>query len=413
VIRRRGGAAGKPHVLVIVENSPVPRDRRVWRESRTLVRAGYAVSVICPNGGGEPAREEREGVRLYRWGPTAEPRGKLGFFREYLHAFTATALLTVRLLARERVDAVQACNPPDIFFPIGVLARLAGKRFVFDHHDLAPELFAARFGRERGLLPASLRALERATFRTADHVIATNDSYREVALTRGRQSPARVTVVRNGPELAAARRVTPRPELKAGRRFLACYVGLMGPQDSVDLALDAAAILVHELGRTDCHFAFLGDGESLGELRRHASNLGLDPWVTFAGFVDEPALAEYLSTADLGLSPDRLDSFSDTSTMMKTLDYMAFGVPVVAFDLAETRTSTGSAGVYAPSPDVRAFARLVDGLLRDPARRARMGAEGRRRIEEYLAWDHQEPAYLEVFRGLLAAGRAGPRRATV
>jgi glycosyltransferase involved in cell wall biosynthesis len=403
---------GRHHVLIIVENSPVPRDRRVWRQSQALPRAGHAVSVICPNDGNEPPREERDGVRIYRWGPAPEARGTAGFVREYLHAFTATALLTARLLMREGVDVVQACNPPDIFFPIGALVRLTGRRFVFDQHDLTPELYSARFGRERGLLPTVLRALERASFRTADHVIANNDFYQEIAVRRGGQSAARVTVVRNGPELAATRRVAPRPELKAGRRFLACYVGLMGPQDGVDLALDAAAHLIRELGRTDCQFAFLGAGESLGDLRRHAGRLGIEPWVTFTGFVDEPVLAEYLSSADVGLCPDRLDAFSDTSTMMKTLDYMAFSVPVVAFDLAETRASAGPAGVYAPPGDVPAFTRLVDELLRDPERRATMGAVGRRRIEESLAWDHQEPAYLGVFRSLLAAGQPGVRRAS-
>ncbi|HEX6674140.1 MAG TPA: glycosyltransferase family 4 protein [Actinomycetes bacterium] len=406
-----GHRSGRPHVLIIVENSPVPRDRRVWRQSQALRRAGYAVSVICPNGGDEPRTEERDGVRIHRWGPVREARGKAGFVREYLHAFVATALLTVRILVREGVDVVQACNPPDVFFPIGALVRLAGGRFVFDQHDLAPELYAARFGRDRGVLPAVLRGLERATFLAADHVIANNDFYREVALGRGGQSAARVTVVRNGPELAVARRVAPRPELRQGRRFLACYVGLMGPQDGIDLALDAAAYLIGDLGRTDCHFAFLGAGESLAELRRHAARLGIEPWVSFPGFVDEPALAGYLSSADVGLCPDRLDAFSDTSTMMKTLDYMAFGLPVVAFDLAETRASAGPAGAYVPSGDVAAFARLVDELLRDPERRAAMGAAGRRRVEESLAWDHQEPAYLEVFRRLLPEGLPGARQA--
>jgi glycosyltransferase involved in cell wall biosynthesis len=398
-------------VLIIVENCPVPRDRRVWRQSRTLVRAGYAVSVICPNSGDEPRREVREGVRIYRWGPPRQAGGKAGFLREYLHAFAASALLTAWVLLREGVDVVQACNPPDIFFPIGALVRIAGGRFVFDHHDLVPELFAVRFGRERGALPAALRALERATFRMADHVISSNDSYRAVALTRGGLHPTRVTTVRNGPELASARRVAPRPELKGGRRFLACYLGLMAPQDGVSLALDAAAYVVRGLGRTDCRFAFLGAGECLGELRLQARRLGLDPWVTFTGFVEEPVVADYLSSADAGLCPEPKNPLNDRSTMMKALDYMAFGVPVVAFDLTETRTSAGPAGVYAPPGDVPAFARLVDQLLRDPERRATMGAAGRRRVEEHLAWDRQEPAYLEAYRVVLARGRPRASRA--
>jgi glycosyltransferase involved in cell wall biosynthesis len=398
----------RPRILIILENESVPGDRRVWDECRTLAEAGYGVSIICRRPPGEPAYEERDGVVIHRYAEPPAARGRLGFAYEFAYSWVRTTALSVRLLAGEGFDAIQACNPPDTYFALAWPFKLLGKPFVFDHHDLSPELYEGRFG-AGGLLHRGLRLLERATFRTADHVIATNDSYRDVALARGRKRPEQVTVVRNGPDMRRMRPHAPNPALRHGRDLLCCYVGVMEPQDGVDLALRAAHHVVHELDRHDCHFAFLGDGHSLPQLRRLAHELELDDYVTFTGWARDDVLIDYLSTADLGLQPDPKDPHTDVSTMVKTVEYMGFELPVVAFDLAETRASAGDAAVYATPNEVADFARLVDELLDDPARRAEMGAIGGRRVRERLAWDHQKLAYLGVWARLLGPPRPSGR----
>jgi glycosyltransferase involved in cell wall biosynthesis len=390
-----------PRVLIIVENETVPADRRVWDECRALVAAGYGVSVICPRAPDEPAYQELEGVRLHRYAAPYESPSKLGFLLEFAYSWMMAAALTVKVLIRDGFDAMQACNPPDIYFSLAAPLKLIGKRFVFDQHDLSPELYVSRFGRSDGLLFTGLRGLERATYHVADHVISTNQWYREIALTRGRCRAESVTVVRNGPDLQRMRRRPPLFELKNGKRFLCCFLGVMEPHDGVDLALRAAQHLVHELGRRDCHFAFLGDGESLLGLRRLAHDLRLDDWVTFTGWAQDNMICEYLSTADIGLQPDPKDSRTDISTITKTMEYLAFALPVVAFDLKETRASAADAAVYAQPNDFVSFAEMIDALLDDPLRRAEMGRVGRRRVEEQLAWDHQKIAYVQVYDRLL------------
>jgi glycosyltransferase involved in cell wall biosynthesis len=392
----------RPRILIILENESVPGDRRVWDQCLALAEAGYGVSVVCRRYPGEAACERRAGVVIRRYAEPPPARGLLGFAWEFAYSWLRTAALSVKVLASDGFDAIQACNPPDTYFALAAPYKLLGKPFVFDHHDLSPELYVGRFG-EGGLPLRGLRLLERATFRTADHVIATNDTYRQIALDRGGKRPEQVTVVRNGPDLRRMRRGAPRPELKRGRSFLCCYVGVMEPQDGVDIALRAAHHLVHSLGRRDCHFAFLGDGHSLPDLERLAHELDLDEWVTFTGWAQDDQLVDYLSTADVGLQPDPKDPHTDVSTMVKTVEYMGFELPVVAFDLAETRASAAEAAVYATPNEVDEFARLVAELLDDPARRAEMGAVGGRRVRERLAWDHQKLAYIGVWERLLGA----------
>jgi glycosyltransferase involved in cell wall biosynthesis len=386
-----------------VQNLSVPFDRRVWLECLALVADGHAVDVVCPNDRGEPRFEVRQGVRIHRYRPAPATSTTLDFLVEFAYCWTRTAALTAWIALRHGIDVVQACNPPDTYFVIGAAARLAGRSFVFDHHDLCPELYRSRFGADAGAEGVTLRGLlwlERMTFRTAHAVIATNESYRHIALTRGGRDPAEVTVVRSGPDLDRLRRCRPRPELREGHALLGCYLGVMGPQDGVDLAVEAVDVIVHDLGRTDCQFVFIGAGDSYDDVRALARDSGLDEWVTFTGRVPDEVVFEYLSTADVGLCPDPSNPLNDLSTMNKTMEYMASGIPVVAFDLAETRVTAHGAAVYAPPNRVDAFAKELDMLLDDAPRRRQMGEVGRRRVETELAWAHQREAYLGVYRSL-------------
>lgn len=397
--RRRWAAAARerPSVLIVVQNLPVPLDRRVWLESQALVAAGYDVSVICPSADGSPGYRELEGVRIHSYRPPADRRSTLGFAYEFAYCWLRSAGLTVRVARREGFDVLQACNPPDTYFLLGALAKLTGRQFVFDHHDLCPELYAANFAEPNRWLDRALRALERATFRTADHVISTNGSFREVALTRGGRPPDSVTVVRSGPNLDRLRLRRPDPELKAGKPFLCAYLGVMGPQDGVDRVLDAADVIVNQMGRTDCHFALMGFGPCLEDLRRDAHRRGLDPFVTFTGRVGDEEISEYLSTADVGLAPDPKNDFNDRCTMNKVLEYMAFGLPVVSFDLTESRVSAGPAADYVGEDDPAAFAKAIVALLDDPGRRQAMGRVGRQRVEERFSWARQAPTYVALY----------------
>ena len=297
---------------------------------------------------------------------------------------------------------IQACNPPDIFWPIALVLRALDRtRFVFDHHDLCPELYESRFPDGPKLPYKLLRALERRTHRTADHVISTNDSYRDVAVTRSGKPATDVTVVRTGPDPERMQRGPAHPELRRGRRFLAAYIGVMGPQDGVDIVVRAADIVVHQFGRDDIAFTLIGSGDCFDDLVALRDELGLAGHVEFTGRAPDELVARILSTADLGLSPDPKNPLNDVSTMNKTMEYMAFELPVVAFDLRETRVSAGDAGVYVTPNDVHEYAAAIVELMDDEPRRSRLGKLGRARVEQELAWSHQQRAYLDVYRQLL------------
>jgi glycosyltransferase involved in cell wall biosynthesis len=403
----RRGVATRPRILIIVQNLPVPFDRRVWLECNALTAAGYDVTVVCPKGKNDPSRQVLDGVTLLKYRPYAPGGGAFGFVVEYVYSFLATARLVLRARRQGRFDVLQACNPPDIFWPIARwLRRRDGSRFVFDHHDLCPELYDSRFPQGRRLPRRGLIALERATFRTADHVVATNASYADIARRRGAKSPADVTVVRTGPDPERLRRRASVPALRRGRRHLVAYIGVMGPQDGVDLAVRAAAHVVHVLDRDDVSFTFMGAGDCYDEIVALRDSLGMQDYVELPGRVPDETVIDVLSTADVGLSPDPKNPLNDVSTMNKTLEYMAFGIPVVAFDLKETRVSANGAGCYVPSGDVAAYARAIVELLDDDDRREDMGREGRLLIEKELGWPHQREAYVRVYDRLV--GRAGP-----
>ncbi len=405
----RSGAAGRHqphHVLIIIQNLPVPLDRRVWLECQALREAGYEVSVVCPKGRGDPSHELRDGIDVYKYRPYPPTRRMVGFLAEHVYAFAMTTWLTLKVWRRHRFAALQACNPSDIFWPLGILFRvLGGTKFVFDQHDLCPELFESRFPDSARLPYWGLRALEWCTYRTADHVIATNESYRATAIGRGRKQQYEVTVVRSAPNADRLRRGQPDPGLRRGRRFLVCYLGVMGPQDGVAIALHAADFIVHDLGRKDVSFIFIGTGDCFEELASLRDDLGLERYVEFTGRAPDELVFRVLSTADVGLSPDPKNPLNDVSTMNKTMEYMAFELPVVAFDLVETRVSAGEAGVYVEPNDAARYARAIVDLIDDEPRRRSMGALGRARIENQLAWRHQRGRYVGVYNRLLARGR--------
>ena len=393
-------------VLIIVQNLPVPFDRRVWLECQALVSAGYRVSVVCPKGNGDPSYEVINTVELYKYRPYAPGGSKLSFVAEYAYSFCATAWQTLKARRKGRFAVLQACNPPDIFWPLALVLRWADRtKFVFDHHDLCPELFQSRFPDGPKLPYRGLRALERRTHRTADHVISTNDSYRDIAIKRSGKAPAAVTVVRSGPDPEKLCRGPQDPDLRRGRRYLAAYIGVMGPQDGVDIIVRAADIVVHEMGREDIAFTLIGSGDCYDELVALRDELRLNGHVEFTGRAPDDLVKKILSTAHVGLSPDPKNPLNDVSTMNKTMEYMAFELPVVAFDLRETRVSADEAAVYVRPNDVREYAKAIVDLIDDEAWRARLGKFGRARVEDQLAWSHQARAYLGVYDRM--TGKAG------
>jgi glycosyltransferase involved in cell wall biosynthesis len=393
-------------VLIIVQNLPVPFDRRVWLECQALISDGHQVAVVCPKGRGDPAYEVINTVELYKYRPYAPGGSKVSFIAEYAYSFLATAWLTLKARRSGRFGVMQACNPPDIFWPIGMALRaLDGTRFVFDHHDLCPELYESRFPSGPKLPYKMLRALERRTHRTADHVISTNESYQDVAVKRSGKPASKVTVVRTGPDPDQLRRGQAHPELRRGRRFLAAYIGVMGPQDGVDIVVRAADIVVHEFGRDDVAFTLIGSGDCFDDLVRLRDELGLAGHVEFTGRAPDEQVAQIMSTADVGLSPDPKNPLNDVSTMNKTMEYMAYELPVVAFDLRETRVSADEAAVYVTPNDVHEYARAIVALMDDDSARVQMGKLGRTRVEQELAWSYQQRAYLGVYHDLTAVGQ--------
>lgn len=396
----------RQHVLIIVQNLPVPLDRRVWLECHALRDSGYAVSVICPKGPGDLRYEVLDGVHLYKYRPAPPASGALGYLVEFVYCWLRTAALSVGVNRRQPITVIQACNPPDTYWALARLWRWASGgqiTFVFDHHDLNPEVYVSRFGQPTSVLSrlqlGVLRWLEHRTFRTADHVISTNESYRRVALSRGGVQPCRTTVVRSGPDVGRMRPIHPIPELRNGRDHLLVYLGIMGPQDGVDLVIKITEILTHRMD-LDVHTALLGFGDSFDELVELARRLGVEDRVTFTGRADLRMIGGYLSSADVGLSPDPLNPLNDVSTMNKTMEYLSYALPVVAFDLTETRVSAGGAACYVDprAPDgVDLFANAVAQLLEDPVLRADMAVAARRRAEQMLDWQPQRRAYVSVY----------------
>jgi glycosyltransferase involved in cell wall biosynthesis len=396
-------------VLILVENLPSPFDRRVWQEATTLRDAGYAVSIICPTGKGcEKRHEVIDDIHIWRYRLPTEAEGALGYALEYSHALAKAFWLSWKVLFTRGFDVIHACNPPDLFFLIGGFFKLFGKKFLFDHHDANPELYEAKFGRRDAFYRLML-LLEKLTFRFADVSIATNLSYRRIAIERGGMPPERVFVVRSGPSLERLKIVPPVPALKKGRKYLVGYVGVMGRQEGIDYLLRAVAHLVHDLARRDVQFALVGGGTSLEEMKRLAHELGVADYVTFTGRVPDAELLAVLNTAEVCVNPDVANDMNDISTMNKIMEYMALGKPMVQFDLAEGRFSAQQASLYARRNNAFDFAAKIAELLDDPARRAAMGAFGRRRVEHELEWRHEVPKLLAAYEALWDGGLKGMR----
>ncbi|HYD58217.1 MAG TPA: glycosyltransferase family 4 protein [Burkholderiales bacterium] len=399
-------------VLILVENLPSPFDRRVWQEANALRDAGYGVSIICPTGKGcEQKFESIDGIDIWRYDLPTEGEGALGYLVEYSVALAFTFLLSIRVFFGKGFDVIHACNPPDLFFLIGGFWKLFGRKFLFDHHDANPELYEAKFGR-RDALYRLMVLLEKLTFRTADVSLATNESYKRIAVTRGGMPPDKVFVVRSGPSLERMRVVPPDEKLKKGRRYLVGYVGVMGRQEGIDLLLLAVKRIVLEKKRQDVHFGLVGGGTSLQEMKDLAASLGVADYVTFTGRAPDAEMLAMLNTADVCVNPDVANEMNDISTMNKIMEYMALGKPVVQFDLAEGRFSAREASLYARKNDVDDFAARILELLDDPEKRKAMGAFGRRRVVEELEWRYEAPKLLAAYRSLWPQKHTQVRPAT-
>ncbi len=383
-------------------NYPFPQDQRVSQEAYSLVAAGYRVSVICPRSAGQPRREHVHGVAVYRYRKPIEAQGMLGYAFEYLYTTAAALALSISVALRDGFDVIHAHSPPDTYALVAMTYKLFGKRFVYDHHDLSPEMYMVRFpsGGRRSIY-AALIHLERVSYRVADRIIATNNSYRKIAIERGGVAPEKVTVVRNGPNLERIRAVEPDPDLRAEAATILGYVGVMGYQDGLDHLLRAVDHLVHQLGRTNTLAVLIGAGDAWEEMREMANELGLEQHVRFTGRISDDDMLRILSTADICLDPDPSNPFTDRSTMIKMMEYMAIGKPIVAFDLPEHRVTADKAAVYVKPNDDCEFARAIAELMDDPGRRARMGTFGRRRVESELQWAHSAPRLLAAYADLL------------
>ncbi len=385
-------------ILIIVENLPVPFDTRVWQEATTLAANGYTVSVICPKGKGfDKEYEMLDGVRIYRHDLPAEGNGPLGYAREYFTALKEEWRLARKVMREVGFHVIHGCNPPDNIYMVARRFRSLGVDYVFDHHDICPELFEAKFGKKSGLLYRSQLWLERNTYRHCRFAFVTNESYRRIAIERGGMAPEDVTVLRSGPRLERLRIIPPVPSIKRGKRFMVGYLGVIGQQEGIEYLLEAARYVRDELHRDDIFWGIVGGGPHLEALRRMSSEMGLDDIVEFTGRVPDQKLLEYLNTADLCVNSDEYNEMNDKSTMNKILEYMALGKPIVQFDLTEGRYSAQDASLYARPNDHRDLAAKIVELLDDEPRRKAMGEFGRRRVIEELSWEHTSKALLEAY----------------
>ena len=399
----------KRRVLIIVENQAVPLDPRVWREARSLSDHGYDVTVLCPQRKGcSRGYEVLDGVRIYRHPMPVEGRTPLGYLLEYACAFVLEFLYTSWIFLRHGFDVIEGCNPPDNIFLVALPFKIFGVKYIFDHHDANPELYVSKYGKQGGLYKVLL-TLEKWCYRLSDVVMATNASYRDMAISRGRILPENVFIVRNGPELKTFKPVSPNPARKHGKPYLVGYVGNMNFQDGLDILLDVAKQVKH-MGRQDVHFTCVGRGPELKKLQEMVQQMDLGDTVDFTGRVSDQDLIEILSTADVCVNPDRPSEMNDVSTMIKIMEYMALAKPIVQFDSKEGRFSAQEASLYASKQGgVADFANKIIWLLDRPVERKRMGDFGKQRIEEQLAWTYSVPHLLAAYEKALD-GRGTPIR---
>ncbi len=395
-------AGRKCRVLIIVENLPCPFDRRVWQEAHALRDANYQISIICPTSKDYEKRFEIiDDIHIYRHPLPIEGEGAIGYLMEYSTALFWEFVLAWRIYFTRGFDVIHACNPPDLIFLVAIFFRLLGKKFVFDHHDINPELYEAKFKRKDFLYRLMLR-LERWTFKAANVSIATNQSYRHIAISRGKMRPEDVFVVRSGPDLKRLKIVQPKESLKCGRKYLVGYVGVMGKQEGIDYLLKAIQYIVYTLNRRDIHFGLVGGGTELTRLENLAESFEIEDYVTFTGRVPDKDLLELLNTADICVNPDVVNEMNDKSTMNKIMEYMALGKPIVQFDLTEGKVSAGESSLYAKKNDEIDLAKKMVLLLENEALRKEMGEFGRKRVINELEWRYEAPKLLSAYDALLS-----------
>jgi glycosyltransferase involved in cell wall biosynthesis len=395
----------KSKVLIIGENLPVPFDPRIWREATSLHANGYEVTVLCPRGKNFMHRHEViDGIQIYRHPMPKEGNGAVGYLVEYASALFWEFLFSWWIYFRHGFHVIQGCNPPDDIFLVALPFKLLGIKYIFDHHDASPELYLSKYEREDGLYKVQVW-LERMTYRASDVVIVTNGSYRELALTRGNVAAEDVFIVRNGPDPKTFNAVAPNPALKYGKRYLVGYVGNIGEQEGLDILLDAA-LQIKKQGRDDVHFTCVGGGPGLASLRHAVKEKGLEDTVNFTGRIPNGQLLEILSTADVCVNPDKPCEMNNISTMIKIMEYMALGKPIVQFDLKEGRFSASEASLYADKNVGAAdFASKILLLLDDAEARKKMGEFGRNRVEKELAWEYSVKNLLSAYQRALGKGR--------
>jgi glycosyltransferase involved in cell wall biosynthesis len=395
--------SSKGRVLMLLENNSYPLDGRVRREAKSLDAWGYQVTVISPKQKNQVYQETIDNIAVYRYPSPPEADSLLGYLWEYGYSILATFIISWLVLFREGFDVIHAHNPPDTFVLVAAFYKLLGKRFVFDHHDLAPELYYyARFGEDANkFVYKALLRLEQLTLKIADRVIATNESYKAIEMNRGGVAEEKITIVRNGPDLERMRLVDPDPELRSKADFLIGYVGEIGVQDGLDYLLRALWHLIHDLGKTNIYCVVMGDGNALPSHRQTATELDLNKYVGFTGWLAGDDLVRSLSTVDIGVSADPSNPYNDRCTMIKLTEYMAMGKPIVAFDLPENRFTARQAALYAKPNDEFDFAQKIALLMEDPSRCVEMGQFGRRRILSELSWSRQEKHLISVYDSLM------------
>ncbi|MBX2869751.1 MAG: glycosyltransferase family 4 protein [Acidiferrobacterales bacterium] len=388
-------------ICIVVENLPCPFDRRVWQEAGTLHAAGAQVCIISPKAQGyTKSYELLEGIHIYRHPLPAEADSAVGYLVEYSAALFWQIYLSFKISVTRGLDIIHGCNPPDLIFLVALLHKPFGKKYVFDHHDINPELFRAKFAKE-GFFYKLICLAEKLTFKTADMSIATNESYKEIAIQRGGRSPASVHVVRSGPRLDRLRILPPDDTYKHGKKFLVGYVGVMGKQEGVDGLLRAINYIVRQKIRTDIHFYLVGSGTEFAELQTLMHKLELDEYVTFTGRIPDEELLSILNTADVCVNPDVVNEMNDKSTMNKIMEYMALAKPIVQYDMKEGRFSAREASVYALPNNEEDFANKILDLLDQPELRKSMGEFGRQRVVTELSWDHESTKLVAAYQQLI------------
>lgn len=400
-----GRARPRRRILMLLENESYPDDSRVPLEADSLRDAGYEVTVICPTGTSRKKYENVEGVHVYRYPKPRELDGFLGYLWEYSYSLAITFVISLYVLVRRGFDAVHTHAPPDMFVVIAAFYKLLGKKYVVDLHDLSPELYEAKRDSE-GSRPvrSMLLMFERWSFRLADRLIATNQTQREVQIKRGGAAPENCFVVRNGPNARFFKAVEPLSRLRDGR-FVIGYVGVIGVQDGVDCLIRSLDILRREFHREDFRTVIVGGGPAVEDLKRLIAALDLEQHVEFTGFVMGDELLRSIASFDLAATPDPSNSYNDSCTTIKTMEYMAMAKPVVAFDLPENRVSAGDAALYATNNCEREFASLIDRLMDDPYEREVLGCRGRQRVLDHFTWEKQSSRLIELYDGLLGAGQ--------